>query len=56
MARPILIVLLTLGAAGGFFSAFHHRHSDRRDTWERHVADLCTDAVLRAQTKAIEKR
>ena len=56
MARRILMGLLALGAVGGFASAFHHRHHDHREAFERHVADLCSDAALRANAKAVEKR
>ena len=56
MARRILIVLFSLGAVGGFWSVFHHRYPDRREAFERHIADLCTDAALRAYTKVGEKR
>jgi hypothetical protein len=48
--------VLALGAIGGFASAFHHRHHDRREAFERHVAELCSDAAVRAQAKALEKR
>jgi hypothetical protein len=56
MARRILMGVLALGALGGFWSGFHHRHHDQREAFERHVADLCSDAALRANAKAIEKR
>jgi len=56
MARRILMGLLSLGAVGCFASSFHHRHHDHREAFERHVADLCSDAALRANAKAIEKR
>jgi hypothetical protein len=57
MARRILIVLLGLGAVGGYWSALHHqRWPDRREAFERHVADLCTDAALRASKHALDTR
>jgi hypothetical protein len=58
MARRFLIVLLALGAVLGFASVFRHRYPDRREAFERHVADVCTDAALRAYAKAgdIQKR
>ena len=56
MPRRILMGLLALGAFGGFWSGFHHRYHDRHEAFERHVADLCSDAALRANAKAVEKR
>jgi hypothetical protein len=56
MPRRILMGLLALGALGGFWSGFHHRHYDQREAFERHVADLCSDAALRANAKLGEKR
>jgi len=44
----LAIALLALGAFFGFASAAHHGWHSRRDTFERHVADVCTDAALRA--------
>jgi hypothetical protein len=41
------IVVLALGAILGFASAAHHMH-DRHEAFERHIADVCTDAALRA--------
>jgi len=45
------IVLLTFGAIFGFASAFHHGFHSRHDEFERHVADVCTDAALRAAVR-----
>jgi len=42
------IVVLSLGAILGFVSAAHHLH-ERHDAFERHVADVCADAALRAR-------
>jgi hypothetical protein len=45
------VVLLTFGAIFGFASAFHHgwHAHDRQEAFERHIADVCTDAALRAR-------
>lgn len=58
MARRFIIVLLAVGAVAGFGSAFRHRYSDRREAFERHLADVCTDSALRAYAKAgdVQKR
>jgi hypothetical protein len=48
----ILVVVLLLGAIGGFASAAHHHFGDRHEAFERHLADVCTDATLRALAKA----
>ncbi|MFO0667139.1 MAG: hypothetical protein U0174_24515 [Polyangiaceae bacterium] len=48
MNRRLLIVLLSLGAIGGFGSAFFHAgqcHQSRRDAFERHIAKVCVDAA-----------
>jgi len=57
MARRFVMFLLGAGAIAGFASAFHH-HFERREAFERHLADVCTDAALRAYAKAgdIQKR
>ena len=59
MGRKLLMVLLGLGALGGFASGFAHLchggwghygpggRFDRQSEFERHVADTCTDAALR---------
>ena len=65
MRRRILIVALALGTVLGygafFFRLAHHARGGgyghhgygwsghRRAAFERHVADLCTDAALRAR-------
>lgn len=58
MARRFTILLLAAGAVGGFWSALHHRFPDRREAFERHIADLCTDAAFRTYEKAeaLQKR
>ena len=46
------VVLLAFGAIFGFASAFHHgwhEHEYRQEAFERHIADVCTDAALRAR-------
>jgi hypothetical protein len=47
--------LLAIGAIVGFGSALHHRwheqHLDREGAFERHIADVCADAALRAVAK-----
>ncbi len=48
MRRRALIVLLALGTVGGFASGFAHAHH-RRAGFERHVADVCAQAALRAK-------
>ena len=55
MRRRILIGLLALGALGGFAAGFArlacHRYDGghgRHEAFERHVADVCADAALRA--------
>jgi hypothetical protein len=53
-----LIALLGFGTLAGFASGFSrlcsaHDHFgwNRRRAFEQHVAELCTDAALRAQRK-----
>ena len=51
MFRPLLIVLLAAAAVAGFSSGFHHlreSHWDRQQAFEQHIADVCTQAALRA--------
>ena len=48
----LAVVLLTFGAFVGFASAAHHGWHSRRDAFERHVAEVCTDAALRTAPKA----
>ena len=47
MRRPILVVLLSIGTLGGFASglASLHRMHEGRESWERHVAQICVDAA-----------
>jgi hypothetical protein len=47
----ILVVVLLIGAVGGFASATHHHWNGRHEAFERHVADVCTGAALRALGK-----
>lgn len=42
------MVLLGLGAIGGYASGFAHMHAcqrHHRDAFERHVADVCVNAA-----------
>jgi hypothetical protein len=58
MRRRILIVLLSLGVVGGYGSALAHlvhcrgHHQARREAFERHVAQVCTQAALDARREA----
>jgi hypothetical protein len=48
MKRRILLVVLGLGTLAGFGSAFceaRARHGARRETFERHVAEVCLEAA-----------
>jgi len=48
MKRRILMVLLGLGAVGGYASGFAHMHRcsrAREAAFERHVADVCIAAA-----------
>ncbi len=48
MRRRIAMVLLGLGAIGGYASGFAHMHAcqrHHRDAFERHVADVCVNAA-----------
>ena len=47
----LLTMLLVVGAVCGFGSAAHHGYRERHEAFERHVADVCTDAALRAARK-----
>ncbi|HMJ12037.1 MAG TPA: hypothetical protein VK524_11520 [Polyangiaceae bacterium] len=57
MKRRILIALLALGTVAGFAAGISHLRCPGRHGWERrahfeqHVADLCTEAALRAQKR-----
>ena len=57
MKRKAVIALLALGTVAGFAAGFSHlrcggQHGwTRRAHFERHVADLCTEAALRAQKR-----
>ncbi len=50
MYYRIPVIVLALGAIAGFASAAHHMH-ERHDAFERHVAEVCTDAALRAAAR-----
>ncbi|MCA9596396.1 MAG: hypothetical protein KC776_23940 [Myxococcales bacterium] len=57
MRHRIVIALLSLGVVVGFGAGFFrlamwHRYGsrfDRKAAFERHVADVCVDAALRAK-------
>lgn len=55
MKRKLLIALFAFGTVAGFGSGIasmamcHHRAEGRRAAFERHVADVCVDAALRAR-------
>lgn len=57
MKRRLLIGLFTFGTLFGFGSGFfsmarwHHHAEHRRAAFERHVADVCTDAAYRARDR-----
>jgi hypothetical protein len=55
MRRRILMVLLAIGAVGGYASGFAHMHrcsQERRAAFERHVAAVCVDAAKANVTPA----
>ncbi len=55
MKRRLLMGVLAFGAFAGFASGFFHmgaRAHARRAAFERHVADVCAEAALRANTRA----
>lgn len=54
MRRPFLMLLLALGTVAGFGSGFAsmHCHAGHRQTFEQHVADVCTDAARRENLRA----
>ena len=45
--RFVPIPLLAIGTVVGYGFAFHamHHHRDHRESWERHVADVCVGAA-----------
>jgi hypothetical protein len=48
MRRRILMVLLGIGAVGGYAAGFAHMHECHRArtaAFERHVAEVCVDAA-----------
>ena len=48
MRRKLLIALLALGTVGGYASGFaslRHCQSQRRQSFEQHVAQVCVDAA-----------
>lgn len=53
MRRKLAIVLLTLGAVGGYAAGFAslrcHSHA-RRQAFENHVAEVCVKAAKQAET------
>jgi hypothetical protein len=57
MRRKLLIALLALGTVGGFGSGIAslsrgcRSHHERRAAFERHVADVCTEAAFRARDR-----
>lgn len=57
MKRRLLIGLFTFGTIFGFGSGlfsmarWHHHAEHRRANFERHVADVCTDAAYRARDR-----
>jgi hypothetical protein len=57
MRKRILMVLLAIGAAGGYATGFAHMHKCRRDrhsAFERHVAEVCIEAANHAKGAAVE--
>jgi len=52
MRRPILAIVLALGAIAGFgtgvASVIHH-HREHRAAFEQHIADVCVEAAQRAE-------
>ena len=55
MFRPLLIVFLSFTTFAGFASGIRHVHQfgwhrPDHDAFERHLADICADAALRANT------
>jgi hypothetical protein len=55
IGRKLLVAALLLGTIGGFTSGFcsvRRHHNARRAAFERHVADVCLEAVERRQKGA----
>lgn len=55
MRRPILIALLAFGTIAGYASGFHSLrrcHYQQRESFERHVANVCVDAARHADDKS----
>jgi hypothetical protein len=52
MRRPLLVSVLLFITIAGFASGFHdlRRHHADRETFEEHIADVCTKAALRSQS------
>ena len=51
MRRPILAIVLLLGAIAGFGSGIVsvvHYHREHRAAFEQHIADVCVEAAHRA--------
>jgi hypothetical protein len=56
MRRPFLMVLLALGTVAGFGSGFASVHGSCHGSrggsrFEQHVADVCTEAARRENSK-----
>ena len=49
--RFLPIPLLAIGTVLGYGFAFHamHHHRDHRESWERHVSDVCGFAAERVR-------
>jgi hypothetical protein len=56
MRKRLKIVLLSLGVVAGYGAGFAHlaawHHYHRRAAIERHIADVCADAALRANSRS----
>jgi hypothetical protein len=55
MKRTIVMVLLAMGAVGGYASGFAHMHRCGREhqaAFERHVADVCVAAAKGSSPRA----
>jgi hypothetical protein len=54
MRRPFLMFFLAFIAVAGFSAGFRHLHEcayDRHEAFEAHIADVCTQAALRATAR-----